>query len=108
VALKGFSEQWKQLIKGVASCEKLLEWNRLWNDFIQEDLQHKSCEENALASQLKKSKGVKDLRKVRSYACNEFGHYASQCPNKKNGRKEKQAEMAGPAISEEEELAKRF
>jgi len=101
-------------IKGVVSCEKLLDWNKLWDDFIQEelrddDLQHKSCEENALATQLKKSKGMKDLSKVRCCACNKFGHYASECPSKKKkGGKEKQAEMVASTIFEEVELAKKF
>jgi hypothetical protein len=112
--LKGSSKQWKPFIKGVVSREKLPDWNKLWDDFIQEelrddDLQHKSCEHNALASQLKKSKGMKDLSKVRFYACNKFGHYANQCLiKKKKGGNEKQVEMAAPAMFGKEELAKRF
>lgn len=37
-ALKGFSKEWKPFIKGIVSHEKLPDWNRLWEDFIQEEL----------------------------------------------------------------------
>ena len=35
----------------------------------------------------------KDLRRVRCYACNEFGHYDGQCPNKKRGKQEKEEQV---------------
>lgn len=36
-ALKG-SKECKPYIKGIVACDKLLDWNRLWDDFIQEEL----------------------------------------------------------------------
>lgn len=38
IALKGFTKEWKPLIKGIVAREKFLDLNRLWKDFIQEDL----------------------------------------------------------------------
>ena len=38
ISLKGFAEEWKPFIKGIAAKEKLPNWNRLWDDFIQEEL----------------------------------------------------------------------
>ena len=32
----------------------------------------------------------KDLSRVRGYACNAFGHYVGQCPNKKRGKQEEE------------------
>ena len=46
----------------------------------------------------KKKKGSKiDIRKVRCYSCNTYGHYASQCPNK---HKVKQQVVATAEIEE--------
>ena len=38
IALKGFTKEWKPFIKGIVAREKFPEWNRLRNDFIQEEL----------------------------------------------------------------------
>ena len=32
----------------------------------------------------------RDLSRVGRYACNAFGHYAGQCPNKKRGKQEEE------------------
>jgi len=32
--LKGFTEEWKPFIKGIVARDKLLDWNRLWDNFI--------------------------------------------------------------------------
>ena len=38
IALKGFTPEWKPFIKGIVARDKLPHWNRLWDDFIQEEL----------------------------------------------------------------------
>ena len=40
-----------------------------------------------------KMKFIKNLSRVRYYACNQFGHYAGQSPNKKK-KKERDSEIA--------------
>ena len=37
VALNGLSEKWGIFVKGVVSRERLPKWDRLWDDFIQEE-----------------------------------------------------------------------
>jgi hypothetical protein len=37
-ALKGFTKEWTPFIKGIVAREKLLDWSRLWDDFVQEEL----------------------------------------------------------------------
>ena len=96
VALNGFSEKWGTFVKGVVSKEHLPKWDRLWDDFIQEETREEvllsrqtkgEAKEENVALIAKKGKGKmkveKDLSKVRCYACNEFGHYAGHCPSKK-------------------------
>jgi hypothetical protein len=104
--LNGVSKQWVVFLEGIVAREKLLNWERLWDDFVQEESQrgyaHGSSstghEENnvALATTSKKKfkkgpkggnkpkgEGKKDMRKVKGFACHKFGHYAGQCPNKR-------------------------
>ena len=37
ITLNGFSKPWDTSIKGVVSREKLFDWQRQWDDFVQED-----------------------------------------------------------------------
>jgi len=97
IALKGFTKEWSAFVKGVVAREKLPEWSRLWDDFTQEEIRESSLsktvvvsEENvALAAKghQKKKRSTVDINKVRCYSCNNLGHYAALCPNKK-GKKE--------------------
>jgi hypothetical protein len=65
VALNGFTKSWEPFVKGVCAREKLPNWERLWDDCIQEETREESKanrqgdgEENlALVSQAKKGKG---------------------------------------------------
>ena len=86
-------------MQGVVAREKLPDWTRLWDDFVQEETREgtfqngtQSNEENVALLIKGKGKGgkkrEKDLSKVRCYNCNKFGHYASQCPKKKDEDKE--------------------
>jgi len=73
----------------------------LWDDFIQEESheealcsrQSKGEDNVSLFAKKKDTKAMggeksshgemKDMSKVRCYACHELGHYASQCTNNK-------------------------
>jgi hypothetical protein len=104
--LNGVSKQWVVFVEGIVAREKLPNWERLWDDFVQEETRrgyvHGSSstghdEENvALAANIKKKfkkgpkggnkpkgEGNKDMSKVKCFACHKFGHYAGQCPKKK-------------------------
>jgi hypothetical protein len=37
-ALNGFSKPWDSFVRGIVAREKLLDWERLWDDFIQEEI----------------------------------------------------------------------
>jgi hypothetical protein len=114
--LNGVSKQWVVFVEGIVAREKLPNWERLWDDFVQEEIQrgyvHGSSstgheEENvALATTSKKKfrkgpkgghkpkgEGKKDMSKVKCFACHKFGHYAGQCPNKKKKQTTASAEV---------------
>lgn len=96
IALKGFTEEWKPFIKGIVAREKFLDWNRLWDEFIQEELRDKdlpskkraSEDDMALAAR-RKGKKKKDLSKVKCFNCGDMGHFSSRCLMKKKGDDEK-------------------
>ena len=97
-ALNGFSTKWHSFVKGVVARDKLPDWTRLWDDFVQEESRegilqsHPSGEEeNVALVAAGKGKKKKDLSKVRCFACNSFGHYASQCPNTEKRKKKASA-----------------
>ena len=83
-------------MKGWVCREHLPKWDRLWDDFNQEETREEALlsrqtkseeKEENVALVVKKGNGKmkfgKDLSRFRCYACNQFGHYAGQCPNKK-------------------------
>ncbi len=88
----------------------------MWDDFIQEEIirgsksagQHDGYDEDNVALSAKgdkkskkvskggakqKGEGKKDMSKVKCFACHKMGHYAGQCPKKKNKQLEASAEV---------------
>jgi len=65
--LKGFGKEWTLFIKGIMEQEKLLDWSRLWDDFVQEELQdeelngghQKNDDEKLLFSARKRRKSLR-------------------------------------------------
>ena len=89
IDLKGFIEEWKPFIKGIVSREMLPDWNKIWDNFFQEELQDKDLhpyrklyEGVALAARMK-GKMKKDLSKVMCFNYGEMGHFSSRCLMKK-------------------------
>lgn len=95
--LNGFSGKWKLFVKGVVSKENLLGWERLWDDFFQEEIRDEALEKQSPSEHseenvalLSKSKGkaktkfVRDFNKVRCYQCNQYGHFSSNCLTNKD------------------------
>jgi hypothetical protein len=105
-SLNGVSKQWVVFMEGIVSREKIPGWERLWDEFVQEETRrgyvHGSSstgheEENVALSTTRKKKfkkgpkggqkpkgeGKKDMRKVKFFACHKFGHYVGQCLDKK-------------------------
>jgi hypothetical protein len=102
IALKGFTKEWEVFLKCVVGREHLLHWSRLWDDFTQEEIREGSqssrqqtdgADENVFLATKSKKKGSsgRDLSKVRCYCCNQLGHLASHCLERK-----KKKEQEGP------------
>jgi hypothetical protein len=119
IALDGFTKSWDVFVRGVVAREKLPDWQRLWDDFVQEEIRigqagpssstHTEEEEGLAltgkAKGKKKRKGGKkniDFSKVKCFQCHKMGHFASQCPE----RKKKKPQMA--ASTAVDEFAKSF
>ena len=47
-ALNDFSGKWKPFVKGVISRENLPGWERLWDDFVQEELRDEALKQSQM------------------------------------------------------------
>jgi transposase InsO family protein len=127
-ALNGVAKPWAVFVEGIVARENVPSWDRLWDDFVQEETRRgyvhgvgssgvQEDEENvALAAKGKgkktkkrgnlgghnekgkNKKGEKDMSKVRCWACQKQGHYAATCPERKKGNKKNVA--ASVAVGE--------
>jgi hypothetical protein len=99
IALNGFTKYWEVFMKCVVGREHLPIWSRLWDDFTREEIRERSkssdqktdiADENVtlVAKSKKKGSSERDLSKVRCYCCNQLGHLASHCPERKKKKKE--------------------
>ena len=111
VALNDFSKSWESFVRGIVARENMPSRERLWDDFVQEELkvgststssQHGGGEADTVALVAKGKKKVnkkgpkardkkksggeqqRDMSKVKCFACHRLWNYAGQCPNKKN------------------------
>jgi len=90
IALKGFTPKWKLFIKGIVARDKMQKWNRLWDDFIQEELldedlhpNKKASNDNVSFAMRMKGKKKEDLSKIKCFNYEEYGHYSIKCLRKK-------------------------
>jgi transposase InsO family protein len=123
-ALNGVAKPWAVFVEGIVARENVPSWDRLWDDFVQEETRRgyvhgvgssgvNEDEENvafAAKGKGKKTKkrsnpgghnekgkpkkGEKDMSKVPCWACQKQGHYATTCPERKKGNKKNVAASA--------------
>jgi hypothetical protein len=130
-ALNGFTKPWESFVHGIVAREHMPSWERLWDDFVQEETRRGSGstsqqrggeieEDLALLAKGKRKtkKGPKvgakqqqrggeqqrDMSKVKCFACKSMGHYVGQCPN----RKKKKKQGGTTTTAEEEEFTTQF
>ena len=122
IALNGFSKPWDTFVKVVVAKEKLIDWQRLWDDFVQEETHlGQGSGSSSSASQVmdeevlslkgkskgkaKKKGGKKnnDMSKVKCFNFHKPSQFAYQCPNRE---KKNNTQMAG--FAEVEEFNKSF
>ena len=128
IALNGVTTPWAVFVQGLVARENLPSWDRVCDDFVQEETWRGFLQSNgstsrgdeedvALTAKGKKKskkgpkKGVskqqqdgqkKDMSTVKCFACHKMGHYAAMCLNKK---KKKQQTTA---LAEIDDFAARF
>lgn len=86
ISLKGLTKEWKPFIKCINTREKLPYYDRLWDDFIREELQdkdlhpkNKSFNEDMALVVCMKGKKNKDMSKVKCFNYGKMRHYSLRC-----------------------------
>ena len=101
--------------------EKLPDWEQLWLDLVQEEFwrntrdgsSSKTNDDENCALAGKKKKGRKshskyetdkegnkgDMSKVKCFHCDDHGHYATNCPEKKKNNKKALGAPVGEALA---------
>eukprot|EP00253_Pinus_taeda_P008934 PITA_08934 len=127
LSLLGLPKSWHSYQDSVNGQEKLLDWERLWSDLMQDEIKRNTRdgsssnnddEENcALAIKARKGKGKiscsksdsyhggkkKDMTKVKLFHCHKMGHFATNYPLKKSKEKSSMG-AAGGALASQFEL----
>jgi hypothetical protein len=105
-------------MKCVVGREHFPDWSRQWDDFTQEEnwegsqsseMKKDGVDENvALTAKSKKKRSYeRDLSKVRCYCCNQLGHLASHCLERKK-KKKKPNEPKTAATAAMEDFASKY
>lgn len=102
---QGFTKESRVFVKCVVGREKILDWSRLWDDFMQEEIREGSqektldgAEDKNVALVVKGNEKKNDMRKVRCFACHKTGHYASQFPNKKKKKPKLEVSVSSKVV----------
>ena len=64
VALNGFSKSWEMFIRGIVARENMHSWERLWDDFVQEELRVGSVSSSRQLPLLQRARRRKSTGKV--------------------------------------------
>jgi hypothetical protein len=82
MALNGFSTSWRPFVKGICAHENLPKFERLWDDYIQEETQ--------MESKANKKGGDKNL-----YLFGQTNKGKGKGPNKGKGKSEESTSQSG-------------
>ena len=101
--LNGLPRSWDSFIQGICARNKLVKFNKLWEEFSQEEAQIVAREEkmgsedqslmvhskttkkrshHSRGKHSHKDNTRKDVSRIICYTCDEVGHYVRNCPNK--------------------------